>query len=176
MQWCAEYVTLNTVMLCGRAQKTGFTIVELLIVIVVIGILAAITVVAYGNVSSRSTISSINANLSQVHKAIQSYNAMNGSYPSTGGVWAAQSDANKNTFIPGLVPDVIASIPRASQWAGTPTYYYRSDGTDYKFLYLYPSTQTIPAAASSSTEVQAILDPNRPTRGWGYWTPGGAGY
>lgn len=164
-------------MLRKRAHhSSGFTIVELLIVIVVIGVLAAITVVAYGNISSRATISSINANLAQVNKAIQGHNSTYGSYPSTSGTWVAQSDGNKNTFIPGLVPDVVASIPRAVQWAGTPTYYYRSDGVNYKYLYLYPSTQTIPDAASSSAEVQAILDPNRPTRGWGYWTPGGAGF
>lgn len=144
--------------------------------IVVIGILAAITVVAYSTTSDKAKISSINANLLQVHKAIRSYHATNGTYPSTSGAWVAQSDATKNTFIPGLVPDIVAALPRAIQWDGTPTYYYRSDGNDYKFLYLYPSTQTIPASASADSSIQAILDPNRPTRGWGYWTAGGAGF
>lgn len=42
----------------GRAKKqTGFTIVELLIVIVVIGILAAITVVAFNGVQERARLS-----------------------------------------------------------------------------------------------------------------------
>jgi prepilin-type N-terminal cleavage/methylation domain-containing protein len=157
-------------------SKTGFTIVELLIVIVVIGILAAVTVVAYATVSDRATISSINANLAQVNKAIRSYHSTNGSYPSTGGTWVAQSDATKNSFVPGLVPDIIGSIPRAVQWDGSSTYYYRSDGNEYKFLFLYPSTQTIPSSASSDPSIQAILDPNRPTRGWGYWTPGGSNF
>lgn len=37
-----------------REQQTGFTIVELLIVIVVIGVLAAITTVAYGGIQARA--------------------------------------------------------------------------------------------------------------------------
>lgn len=44
-----------------RHNKTGFTIVELLIVIVVIGILAAITVVAYNGVQARATDAKIEA-------------------------------------------------------------------------------------------------------------------
>ena len=37
-----------------RKKQTGFTIVELLIVIVVIGILAAITIVAFNGVQQRA--------------------------------------------------------------------------------------------------------------------------
>jgi prepilin-type N-terminal cleavage/methylation domain-containing protein len=40
-------------------QQSGFTIVELLIVIVVIAILAAITVVAYNGIQDRARNSSI---------------------------------------------------------------------------------------------------------------------
>ena len=46
----------------NRNQKSGFTIVELLIVIVVIGILAAITIVSFNGVQTRAkTTSTINA-------------------------------------------------------------------------------------------------------------------
>ena len=38
----------------ARTRQTGFTIVELLIVIVVIGILAAITIVAYNGIQTRA--------------------------------------------------------------------------------------------------------------------------
>lgn len=49
---------LNGNMLNVRPKQTGFTIVELLIVIVVIGILAAITVVAYNGVQEQARHSS----------------------------------------------------------------------------------------------------------------------
>ena len=53
------------------ARARGFTIVELLIVIVVIAILAAITVVAYNGVQQRSQNAKIDADLSMLVKAIQ---------------------------------------------------------------------------------------------------------
>lgn len=48
----------------------GFTIVELLIVIVVIGILAAISVVAYGNIRDRAQDAKMEAESSSVDKAV----------------------------------------------------------------------------------------------------------
>lgn len=55
-----------------RVKQTGFTIVELLIVIVVIGILAAITIVAFNGVQDRAKASRANSDLSSLAKAIQS--------------------------------------------------------------------------------------------------------
>lgn len=50
----------------------AFTIVELLIVIVIIAILAAITVVAYNGIQSSARTAKIQADLSNLSKAIQS--------------------------------------------------------------------------------------------------------
>jgi prepilin-type N-terminal cleavage/methylation domain-containing protein len=50
--------------------KPGFTIVELLIVVVVIAILAAITVVSYNGIQARSQTSKINADIANLEKAI----------------------------------------------------------------------------------------------------------
>jgi general secretion pathway protein G len=65
-------------------QRNGFTIVELLIVIVVIAILAAITIVAFNGVQTRAentkTITAVNA----YQKALRQYAIENGSYPTTG--------------------------------------------------------------------------------------------
>lgn len=55
-------------------SKSGFTIVELLIVIVVIGILASVTVVAFNGVSNRSVESSVKADMrNNMVKVQQSY-------------------------------------------------------------------------------------------------------
>ena len=150
----------------------GFTIVELLIVIVVIAILATMTIVSFNGIQDRANITTINASLDQVNKAVNAYYALNGEYPSTSSVWRSQSDASKDSFIPGLVPKVINSIPRAKQWSGSATFYYISSGADYKLLYLYYGGDTIPASAASDKQVQSMLDPTRTTRGWGYWTSG----
>ena len=52
-------------------NKRGFTIVELLIVIVVIAILAAITVVAYNGIRDRAQASQITSGINQKHKAFK---------------------------------------------------------------------------------------------------------
>lgn len=57
-------------MLRNRKHSYGFTIVELLIVIVVIGILAAIVIVAYNGVQERSKVQKANTDLNTLVKAI----------------------------------------------------------------------------------------------------------
>jgi len=58
-------------------QRSGFTIVELLIVIVVIGILAAITIVAYNGIQDRARASSVSSALSQAAKKLAVYQVDN---------------------------------------------------------------------------------------------------
>ncbi len=62
----------------------GFTIVELLIVIVVIAILAAISIAAYTNIQQRAKNTAIINAASQSLKMIQAYIAEYGTYPGTG--------------------------------------------------------------------------------------------
>ena len=54
-----------------QSQPQGFTIVELLIVIVVIGILAAITIVAFNGVRDRSQWARVQSELASINKAIK---------------------------------------------------------------------------------------------------------
>ncbi|MFZ3009800.1 MAG: prepilin-type N-terminal cleavage/methylation domain-containing protein, partial [Candidatus Microsaccharimonas sp.] len=66
-------------------KSNGFTIVELLIVIVVIGILAAITIVAYNGIQNRSKVASLQADITNGVKVLESYKVTQGSeqYPTT---------------------------------------------------------------------------------------------
>jgi prepilin-type N-terminal cleavage/methylation domain-containing protein len=66
-----------------RRNSDGFTIVELLIVIVVIGILAAITIVAYNGLQDRARTTQMANGITQYVKALANHVTLNGSYPTT---------------------------------------------------------------------------------------------
>lgn len=68
--------------------KKGFTIVELLIVIVVIAILATISIVAYNGIQQRAHNAQTVTAAKEILKLLQLYKADNGDYPSGGYAYA----------------------------------------------------------------------------------------
>ena len=64
-----------------KTNNKGFTIVELLIVIVVIGILAAIAVVAYNGVTTRANDTKRESNARNIANALAVYNSENEAWP-----------------------------------------------------------------------------------------------
>lgn len=62
-------------------QTRGFTIVELIVVIVVLGVLAAVVVVLYDTLASRTYDSTIQSELRTVHDRIDLEHAKTGRYP-----------------------------------------------------------------------------------------------
>lgn len=65
-----------------RSNKlTGFTIVELLVVLAVVGILAGITVVGYSNVQKKARTSSSIVSASHTKKKVETYSAETGTFP-----------------------------------------------------------------------------------------------
>lgn len=64
-----------------KKTTTGFTIVELLIVIIVIAILATITVVAYNGIQKRAAATAMQSELTQVKKAAEVDKPHFGGYP-----------------------------------------------------------------------------------------------
>ncbi len=124
------------------SYRTGFTIVELLIVIVVIAILAAVSVVAYVGIQERANNASIQSTISQLQKRLELYKAQNDGYPITvsgsmGGNNAARTDANCSRDNPTLnwIPG-FDDLPQGSfQGTGVDSrggcYMYVSDGASY---------------------------------------------
>lgn len=62
-------------------QKQGFTIVELMIVIVVIAILAAITIVGYTGVQGRAHDTAVQSDLRQIANQLEMWRLDSGHYP-----------------------------------------------------------------------------------------------
>ena len=82
----ADFITPVKRHLSGRRgsskiNQSGFTIVELLIVIVVIGILAAISVVAYNGIQNRANDTAIKNDLTQMAKQARLFHAVESRYP-----------------------------------------------------------------------------------------------
>lgn len=127
--------------------SSGFTIVELLIVIVVIAILAAISIVAYRGIQARAEFSVMQSDFETLTKAIELYKINNGTYPnsascaSTGGDanyeyrWCGWSQGGNNSFIPGLAPNYISKTPTLNATrAHRDTYLYQSRSADCSLL------------------------------------------
>ncbi len=104
-----------------RKLTSGFTIVELLIVIVVIAILAAISVVAYTGVQARARDSQRMQDIKTITKALEMYYVDNGGYP--GGLcspsescaintgWSNTNDGSWENLEDALVPEYISELP-----------------------------------------------------------------
>lgn len=99
-----------------QLHRSGFTIVELLIVIVVIGILAAIVIVAYNGIQSNASDTVVKSDLASAKKKIEQYKIMNSEYPSGSGM---------------LVGDYKLAISSGS---------YNTSNNRYNLLYCLPTS------------------------------------
>lgn len=72
-----RHLTMGT----KNTSSNGFTIVELLVVIVVIGILAAISVIAFNGVQKRASIALVQSDLRNAATAIRAAEVESGAYP-----------------------------------------------------------------------------------------------
>jgi len=72
-----------------HATTRGFTLVELLIVVVILAILAAVVIPTFQNASAEAKESAMRASLATVRQAISLYRVQhNETYPGSGGTWS----------------------------------------------------------------------------------------
>ena len=114
-------------------SSRGFTIVELLIVIIVIGILAAIIVVAYQGVTAKANATKAQTNADSVVKKAEAYNADssggNGTYPACDVTGTTCTAGFMSVTGLGAMPTGITAQPGApTSTNGTTTVQYLACG------------------------------------------------
>ena len=101
-------------MLNTKIKQSGFTIVELLIVIVVIAILAAISIVAYNGIQNRGKDSAAASLANTVMKKAEAWNSIQGSYPTYGQF----NSGNTNAVGTGSV-GTATTLTTDANWVGS---------------------------------------------------------
>ena len=114
-----------------RQGQKGFTLIELMIVVAVIGVLSAIAIPKYQDFAKKGAVASGIATLSALKTNVEDYMATNGGFPSAiadiGGINSsigtvdldgAVSAGIKMTFTDGAVSGAIVSMKRedSGEW------------------------------------------------------------
>lgn len=96
-------------------RSSGFTIVELAVVIVVLAILVTVTVVSFGRVQSDARNTSSDAKGVAIAEGLERYYEANGEYPSCALVTQANTTTVTSTVLKGLDPNTLTRAGAASE-------------------------------------------------------------
>lgn len=143
-----------------RAEQ-GFTIVELLIVIVVIGILAALVITTYNGIQQKGRNTERTTDLKALQGQLEAYYAQNGSYPASSQL--GTTSATNVTFIQTSMRGLDKEALRDPK--GTPGSYALLSGTTASATqYAYSVTAedgTTACTAAAGDCTKYVLTANR---------------
>lgn len=102
-----------------QRKEQGFTIVELLIVIVVIGILAGLVITTFTGIQQKARNTERQTDIKAIQSHLEAYNAQNGFYPTLANM---NDTAFRASNLKGLDADALADpkAPTVQTLAATP--------------------------------------------------------
>lgn len=137
-------------------KRFGFTLMEILITITIMGLLGAVAFTSYGALSKSARDSKRKSDLEQMRGALEIYKSANGTYPTTNSSWSgicsnvgSKTDSGVSGYIPDLAPAYLqklphdpkeskknnnSSYPAACSDPNWNCYMYYSNGTEYKLI------------------------------------------
>ena len=83
-------------------KGSGFTLIELMVVVVIIGVLAVLAIVMFRGASDKAKYAGAKIFLKRIYEALEEYHSVYGAYP---------ADVYPNIPPPGLVPDFLDEWP-----------------------------------------------------------------
>lgn len=112
------------------SSKSGFTLIEMLVVISLIGILAALALVSFGNAQKQARDATRKSDIRQYQTSLEVYgNLTNGLYPSRTSATSAYSTLCTDLNVK-LEPDITCSEDPKNGSDATFLYHYISDGSN----------------------------------------------
>lgn len=128
-------------------NKKGFTIVELLIVIVVIGILATLVIVTFTGIQQKGRNSQRQTDINAIQSQVEAFFAQHGFYPTLADL---QDATFVSTYLKGLPADALKD-PKGPTVNITGT----SDADQYSYVASGPTGGTVTCSNTTATTITA---------------------
>lgn len=94
-----------------KGRRRGFTLIEILIVVVILGILAAIVIPQFSSASNEAAVSSVRSQLQTLRSQVELYRVQNNGYPADGAVFANATAEQQGGFVDLVADGYLQRLP-----------------------------------------------------------------